>query len=365
MFNSEKPNAEKEKSKTRLPWIDYAKGLANVLVVSRHLYIGIERTEIIQPDPLFLNINEVVYTFRMPLFFVLSGIFLYKGIQKRSLKDFVFNKLNMLLYPYVLWVTIHITIQILLKDYVNADRGLQDYLYIFIKPRAIDQFWFIYALFNCTFLFLGLVKLFKGNHWMILGVGVLFQFLFQFEPFKDVWVFNDVFHYFFYVALGNVISKVILNPEKIPEFSSFKWTMILLPVFALCQWYWLTHREGYSVNVFLETIIASVGTTLALNLAFIMAKSGRAKILPFIGKYSLWIYLMHPMPGAAMRVLLLNHLGITNLYALLSIQLVVATFLPILIYEVLQKMGFWFMFSLKKKKNKLRTNKSNGLPSPI
>jgi fucose 4-O-acetylase-like acetyltransferase len=65
----------------RLFWVDYAKGIAIILVVYRHILIGIERSGI-EVSVWLRNANEMVYSFRMPLFFILSGIFISRTISR-------------------------------------------------------------------------------------------------------------------------------------------------------------------------------------------------------------------------------------------------------------------------------------------
>lgn len=59
----------------RIDWIDIAKGIGIISVILGHL-----RT------PLY--ISEMIFSFHMPLFFVISGYF-YK---ERKLKNFIFLK---------------------------------------------------------------------------------------------------------------------------------------------------------------------------------------------------------------------------------------------------------------------------------
>jgi fucose 4-O-acetylase-like acetyltransferase len=65
--------------KSRLQWVDYLKGIAILMVVYRHVLLGIERSNIHIPDSL-VNANMVFYSFRMPLFFILSGMFISSSI---------------------------------------------------------------------------------------------------------------------------------------------------------------------------------------------------------------------------------------------------------------------------------------------
>jgi uncharacterized membrane protein YcfT len=68
--------------KSRLHWVDYLKGIAIILVVYRHSLLGIERSGAYVPHYL-VNANMIFYSFRMPLFFILSGIFVSRRWQKK------------------------------------------------------------------------------------------------------------------------------------------------------------------------------------------------------------------------------------------------------------------------------------------
>ncbi len=68
----------------RLRYIDIAKGIAMICVILGHL-----------GDP---NINRVVFTFHVPIFFFITGFFINS---KRSTKEFVKAKFRTLIVPYI------------------------------------------------------------------------------------------------------------------------------------------------------------------------------------------------------------------------------------------------------------------------
>ena len=74
--------------KSRLQWVDYLRGIAIILIVYRHVLVGIERGNIEMPTVL-VNANMIFYSFRMPLFFILSGIFIGGSLAKKSLKELI------------------------------------------------------------------------------------------------------------------------------------------------------------------------------------------------------------------------------------------------------------------------------------
>src|SRR5260370_3014244 len=78
------------KAKTsRISWVDHARGIAIMLVVYRHVVIGLRRSGVAISDTMY-NVQEVFYNFRMPVFFILSGIFVAGSLRKRSRTE-VFN----------------------------------------------------------------------------------------------------------------------------------------------------------------------------------------------------------------------------------------------------------------------------------
>src|SRR5215831_11320964 len=162
--------------KSRLYWVDYLKGIAIILVVYRHSLLGIQSSGIIAPAYLE-NANMIFYSFRMPLFFMLSGIFISRSLAKRSVKEFIASKFETLLYPYFVWVFIQVTLQIILSGFTNSNRGLIDYTYIVYQPRNLDQFWYLPALFNATVIYVLIKRYITRRWWLLLAIASGFYFL--------------------------------------------------------------------------------------------------------------------------------------------------------------------------------------------
>ncbi|NJN28655.1 MAG: acyltransferase [Cyclobacteriaceae bacterium] len=247
----------KDIKNTRAGWVDIVKGIAIVLVVYRHILIGIERAAL-EIHPYYLAANEVVYSFRMPLFFMLSGMFFQKSISKRSPKAYLENKVRTLLYPYVLWSAIIISLQLLLNDYVNANRSIVDYTFILTAPRAIDQMWFLFALFNISILYAILYHLTRKNIWTLFFISLLMVGV---KDFITVDPIMEVFNYFIYFSIGALISTYMLNTAFINKIKKLKFLLILLPPFIITQWYWLAHSD---INPYLFVIVSLIGSAVVI-----------------------------------------------------------------------------------------------------
>ncbi|HEY9257793.1 acyltransferase, partial [Chitinophaga sp.] len=330
-----------EKNDARYAWIDYAKGIAIILVVYRHIAYGLDTWGISLPHGV-LATNDMLYSFRMPLFFLLSGVFFSKSIAKRGVKSFVFLKINTLLYPYLLWAIIQISLQIVFSRFANSDRSAEDFLNIFLQPRTLDQLWYLFALFNVTMLYT-LISVITGNKkiWQLL-TGLVFlglaPYIQNFSTLYDI-----ALHYIFF-AIGDIAAGYFLREQTQQAFAKPKNLLLLAPVFGLLQWYYLYHQH---MNGYLFMIIALIGCLFVILLASWLAAIRKMEFLPVIGHYSLYVYLLHVSIFAGLRAVLLQ-LGVDNGIALLLILIPSSIFLSIIVYRicVLLKCTFLFKGSL-------------------
>ncbi len=326
-----------ELKNSRLSWIDMAKGLAIIMVVFRHIVIGIERSGI-PIEMVYRTIGEITFSFRMPLFFILSGFFIRASLQKRSNLAFINTKLKTLLYPYVVWTFIQITLQIIFSNYTNAARDWHDYIAVFINPRAIDQFWFIYALFNLAIVYLYMHQFTKGNKIILLAIGIVFYYL---NRFIDIPVIEDILKYFVYVVIGDLISGFILNTNNESTIKSGWVFTIALVCFIASQYVYLSY-EG--LEPFVYAIIAIIGSFLTLVVSFHMAGKKSLFFINVAGYHSLYIYLIHVLISAPIRTVLWKFMGVTNGGFIALVSTTLACMLPIVFYSLCKRYNLLFFF---------------------
>jgi fucose 4-O-acetylase-like acetyltransferase len=340
-------------------WVDYAKGIAIILVVYRHVEFGI-RNSGVPLNQWIINLNDMLYSFRMPLFFLLSGLFFQKSIARKGEKSFLVSRVNTLLYPYVLWAIIQITLQIMFPGVANAQRGVKDYMNILIQPRNLDQLWYLFALFNVTLLYLLTSRLFKYDNVARLLLSLVFLAIAPLM--KEVSAIYDILLHYIFFCIGNITASWFFSDKTQDKLSSISGLLILLPVFILCQYYFLYHQQ---MNLFLYALIALTGSLFVIIGSFQLEKYQVFPILKLFGHYSLYIYLLHvPIVSVVRYLLLQSWLGI-NVIVLLVLLILIAIFFSIITYRLLMllKMGWLFhgpflLPSYDKKNGLLATNKN-------
>jgi fucose 4-O-acetylase-like acetyltransferase len=348
-------------ARDRHAWVDYARGICIILVCYRHAYEGLTNAEALNAGnyPLLKYLNVFFFSFRMPLFFIVSGIFVGLSLQKKGLMQYVGDRFRYIFYPCLIWGVIQITLQLLFNDYVNAERKPIDYLYLLIAPREIEQFWYLNALFNVSILYAFMKIKARLNAWQQLGLGLALYSIAALCTINyiNIGFLGDVFFFYPFFAVGDCISYLITNPKKHPFIASRKMFALMLPIFFAAQYFFTTinlqHGNDYYVQHFepaLYALIALTGCIFVLNVSFLLQEWKIGKFLRVIGYHSLYIYVMHLMVIAAFRAFYLKVLQGQNLPLFMTVAVVSGIFVPIIFFNIAEKMGLGWLFALKKKK---------------
>ncbi|AOZ68812.1 hypothetical protein LPB142_05335 [Rhodobacter xanthinilyticus] len=85
--------------------LDIARGLGIVLVVFGHALRGLVSAGFVDDSGWSVPVDYLIYTFHMPLFFVISGLLFSPSVQgqRAPLGAFVTKILVLLAWPYLLW----------------------------------------------------------------------------------------------------------------------------------------------------------------------------------------------------------------------------------------------------------------------
>ncbi|MBN8674048.1 MAG: acyltransferase [Chitinophagales bacterium] len=331
--------------KSRMPWVDYLRGIAIVLVVYRHVLIGIERTG--RSIPVLLEqANMIFFSFRMPLFFILSGLFISSSIAKRTIKKLVAIKFENLLYPYLIWAFLQTTLQIVLSNYTNAERTLEDYTYIFYQPRGLDQFWYLPALFNTTVIYILVKTKLRFHNWMQLLLGVALYFTGTYL--RRVSMMSDWMEFYIFFAIGDSLSGLFFKQRAQRFLNSSLTLLLIVPIFAFTQYYYVKNFDVITHVEFLT--ISLIGCVSMFVFAFRLQKLHILSFLRVLGFHSLYIYVMHVIVSAFVRLVLTKFMGVTDPAILLFSGIATGVIIPVMLYNLIIKKKLWFLFTYHRPK---------------
>ncbi|WP_020531139.1 acyltransferase family protein [Flexithrix dorotheae] len=345
----------KPKKKNRLGWIDYARGIAIILVVYKHAVVGFISSKVEIHSYLF-DFQEMIYNLRMPLFFMLSGIFIERSLKRRGFSKFLKYKASTIIYPFFVWGIIQILIQIVASNYTNSQKEFSDVLYLLYYPRLIDPFWFLYTLFAVVMAY-AVLKSFVGVNKLTLFVLSLGLYFVSFYIKTDLFCINDILFYSIFLVTGILLSKKLLDEKLQDLLTSPKLLLILVPIVLIGQWYWYTHHKGLvwftdltGIDRFLFLPIAIVGAMLVLHISFLLDKKNLLPVLRHIGSYSLYIYVMHLIVTGASRAVFLKLFGENAATFSAILVIILGVLVPILIFKITEKFHMDFLYEPPKKK---------------
>jgi len=292
----------------RVDWVDYAKGICIVMVVMMHSVLGVE---LAAGQTGFMHaVVAFAKPFRMPDFFLISGLFLPVVID-RDWRTFLDRKLVHFAYFYVLWVTIQFGFK---APMFAAEGGWPHagYLYLesFIEP--FGTLWFIYLLP----IFFVVIKLTRDvPPILVLSVAAALEA----AHIVTGWTVIDEF-----CARSIYIYSGYLFADHVFALSDRARLRPLLAIAGLIAW--------AIVNAGLVTLGVSEwpGLSLALGLAgacaiittgTLLARAHLCNALRFCGAHSLQIYLAFFLPMAVTRTLLLK----TGLFADIGTMALIVT----------------------------------------
>ena len=301
--------------------IDCLKGYACLLVVLDHVIAGIyNNTWGGVQIPIFCEpLRAFVSSFHVPLFMFLSG-YLYKlngGWEAKGGRiRFIEYKLLNLGIPYLVFSTVYIIINSMVPG-VNTQSKLIDIVWIWRTPVA--QYWFIYALLVLFMLFTTLSG--SMTNWQITLLLLMMNIL---APVFDVSYGSFASGVSMGVAfgLGTIMPSLIIDGKK-------RSTKIIVIIIHLVFEFLIIHEKwnGLNISCFIEQIFG-----IAASIAFIslvIQSSKIMKILLFINKYSLVIYLTHTIFTAGSRIIL-NKFGVANYWVQLPCGMLAGVMIPVI-----------------------------------
>lgn len=290
----------------RNSWADNAKGLGIILVVYGHVARGLAIAGLPTDPHLFRLVDSIIYSFHMPLFFFLSGLFFYSSLLRRGRAGLVLNKADSILYPYVVWSLLQGSIEVALSHYTNGNAAMGEVLSLAWHPRA--QFWFLYALFLvfalCAIAYVRVRRRYFFPVMLVFAILYVTDRLLPQNMILDYLLLNTVFF-----ALG-----IWFNEVKAFFETRRGWLAPLFgAIFVVGQYlFHITFGFYYTEGGWPSLLLAVASIFFVVTLAMCLSNTTFGW-LQFLGASSMTIYLMHILVSSGTRVIFQKILGIDSL----------------------------------------------------
>jgi fucose 4-O-acetylase-like acetyltransferase len=355
-------------------WVDYDKGISIMLVGYGHTLATLQGHGLdLSSYPFFTYIGTFLYGFRMPLFFIVSGLLVGRSLNKKGLGNYIADRSNNILYPLLMWGFIEITFQIIAVRFghlkVDERIGPAKYLKLITDPRDTGHFWYLNALFCIGVIYATLKSVFKLKPFLQIILGLILFSISAYIHIHDISAgfLTDVFAYYIFFALGDLISKEMLDERNIQRFSSWKIFLPLLVLFLIIQYFFteINLRPSADGNNFVERkmpffflIEALVGCATSFSFSFLLQKYKLFTWIRLVGYHSLFIYCMQMIVVNFTRIFLQSILHIEYSPALIILVWSAGVVLPIFFYNFCLKHNLWWLYTFRKPKREVEYFKS-------
>lgn len=338
--------------RTRESWVDVCKGIAILLVVMGHVVTSYRNSNLLTNAGGVNFICDFIYSFHMPLFFVISGYLASKSNGSTPVKQQITKKLISYGIPYLVFSVGSWLLKFVASPFVNSKVDINDLLMIFLYP--INAMWFLYALLFISIIHILVNRLIaKKKGLELANVAIAFLFLLINMVFKhndalginaysDLFVF-DVLGYYFYFEFGSYIlrhvhaavsSRIVSQKEGKKVVRALGLSAVLAVDVGLFYVCWANDVS----NFFLNTAFALAGTLLTCAFARMV---GSCKLFEVLGKQSMPIYLLHGYVISATRIAISAiGLPLLNGYVPLVLCSVTSIGLSLLAYEICRHIPF-------------------------
>jgi len=210
----------------RIEWIDFLKGILLMFICFSHFgYL---------PFP-FRILTFPTGNVWVPAFFFLSGV-LFNENKYSSFNDYVFNKSQTLLLPYIFFFLVFIILD--WNSYLEPDQALNDNILRFIHaggPTKSAPLWFVIALFELSIVYFSIYRFVKKQFYRILIIGLfsLTGYSFSYFEIHPLFGIDILLSSLIFYAVGHLGKSFFIERNKFNNENSVIKGFLLFILFCV------------------------------------------------------------------------------------------------------------------------------------
>jgi fucose 4-O-acetylase-like acetyltransferase len=316
--------------KTRSSLVDIVKGIAITLVAYGHTAQGMGHRGWWTGHGAAFS-DAFVYSFHMPVFFFVAGLFVMSSLERRGNRGFVLEKLKTILYPYVVWLIISACIEPLIGRFKMSSLPFNWKVFV-LNLLDGDAEWFLFTLFVCLML---AVATRRVPDWLRFAVAVAVAML---TPAYGPVLIYRVGQEFCFVAAGMWVGRRIFAVQTMRPYIAATGFLVIAALQAAVVYRFIRFPQWAAV------ILGLTGTAGLLFLCRLLDHTRFGNGWAWLGRASLGIFLLSAFAQGAMRELLLRVGHTHELWLQLLLPTAVATIIPAIIWHNQERWHIGWLF---------------------
>lgn len=276
----------------RIDYIDALRGLSMILVVLAHVFLMMSPRHW-DSSP----IASVLMSFRMPLFFFVSGFFAYRAVEKWTAS----TAIDVAVRKFRAQIICSLVFFCLFQWMKNLPMSE-------MWERGLTYFWFTVALFQMWLLYLGLALASRKSGKNLLDIPILIMICCsvafgQYQTSLTAWrllSWHCVIYYFQFFAIGLMARRHAAGFDRLVDNTTFRTAVIIL-FFTGCIYFYSNryHTPTDFGTFFLQEVLHrycglfSVFLLFRSSSAYFEGNAFPSRALKYIGQRTLDIYMLH------------------------------------------------------------------------
>lgn len=306
----------------RIEWIDALKGFAILTVVIGHCVTDCISSRTFPEHAYFLQaLNDFIYSFHMPLFFMISGYVFYltKSYRKYKTKVLDFTMI------YVIWCMFTWLSKFFMAKDVNNPVNVMDLISIIYKPIMV--YWYLYVL-----IFMYIIVSYMKWHEVNIGLLVCASIVAVVTKIAhfDIGIINNIAYYLYFFLVGGILYQKNIVDKIQKKYLILGISLIIVnSLLYLC--FQQTNHTYISIKGF---VLANLVSAVCFKI-FTEIKH-KNSFLAILGTNTLQIYVMHCFFTGGLRILF-KHIGISNITLYFILGILLGVVVPIICAKICSK----------------------------
>lgn len=319
---------------SRVDWVDYAKGICIIMVVMMH--VTHDYAVAVGSEGWLHAVVTFARPFRMPDFFLLSGLFLSISINS-PLHDFVDRKFVHFVYFYCLWLLIQLGITELDMLVTDPVSFVSMFLFAWVEP--VNTLWFVHML---AIFFMVTRMLRNMSPVLIFLIAAGLQTAFRMGLIDTGWSVPDRFfdRYVYFYAGYAAAPWIFSFARQVPSWP--RATLAMLVIWGLINA--LFTLNGSDEDAGISLVLGFLGAVAIVATGSLLAGRRATAWLRYCGANSIVIYLSFFLPMKIALKLLAETQIVPDVGTATVLITAFAVALPLLFHRMIQDTRLSFLY---------------------